>query len=118
MKKLLTVFVISLFAISCNPFSGINKWVNEVDYELRKQNEQRYENRKQVEDTARGMIAQYETDKLNYESVKDINPEIALQAKLRINSTVATYNEFMLKNSYMFKDNMPEDIKYKLEPIQ
>ena len=118
MKKFLIVSVLVL-AVSCNPFKGINGTINKIDYELEKQNDsQRYERRKQVEDTARSMVASYESDKQTYLSMKDVNKEISLQAKIRANSTAISYNEYILKNSFLWADNVPDDIKTKLEIIE
>ena len=64
-----------------------------------------YETKKIVEDTCRAMIAQYESDRLRYEQYKDSDNEEkqswAENAKMRANSTAATYNNYILKNNYM-----------------
>lgn len=118
MKKLLIMLVL-ISAVSCNPFKRINGTINKIDYELEKQNDsQRYERRKQVEDTARSMIASYESDKQTYLSMKETNKEVSLQAKIRANSTAISYNEYMLKNSFLWADNIPADIRNKLEIIE
>lgn len=118
MKKILIVLTL-LSAASCNPFKGINGAVNKIDYELEKQNDsQRYERRKQVEDTARAMIASYKSDRQTYLAMKDVNREVSLQAKIRANSTAISYNEYILKNNFLWADNIPEDIKSKLEIIE
>lgn len=118
MKKLLIMLVL-ISAVSCNPFKGINGIINKIDYELEKQNDsQRYERRKQVEDTARSMVASYESDKQIYLSMKDVNKEVSLQAKIRANNTAISYNEYMLKNSFLWADNIPADIRNKLEIIE
>ena len=118
MKKFLIISVL-LLAVSCNPFTPINGLFNKIDYELEKQNDsQRYERRKQVEDTARSMVASYESDKQTYITMKDVNKEVSLQAKIRANSTAISYNEYMLKNSFLWADNIPADIKTKLEIIE
>lgn len=118
MKKLLIMLVL-ISAVSCNPFKGINGTINKIDYELEKQNDsQRYERRKQVEDTARAMVASYESDKQSYIAMKDVNKEVSLQAKIRANSTAISYNEYILKNSFLWADNVPSDIKTKLEIIE
>lgn len=81
-----------------------------------------YDTKKVVEDTARSMIASYTADKLRYETYKDSSGEEqqswAEQAKIRANTTAAQYNEFILKNSFVFKDNIPEDIKEELEYLK
>lgn len=95
--------------------------INEWDYSLKKTDEQDYENQKQVEDTCRAMIASYQSDKLIYEQYKD--SEIAEErswannAKIRANQTATSYNTYILKNSFVWKDNVPWDIKQMLEII-
>jgi hypothetical protein len=81
----------------------------------------KYETKKKVEDTCRAMISQYEADKLKYEQYNDSDNEEkqswAEQAKMRANDTAATYNNYILENSYVWEDNIPADIKTKLEYI-
>lgn len=95
----------------------VNRW----HYGLEKVDEQTYENQKQVEDTCRSMIASYEADRLIYEQYKD--SEVAEErrwgnnAKIRANQTANTYNNYILKNSYVWKDNVPSDIKQTLDII-
>ncbi|MGN0107290.1 MAG: hypothetical protein ACI4A5_06305 [Hominilimicola sp.] len=78
-----------------------------------------YENRKHVEDTCRAMIASYKSDKLTYEQYKDSDNEEkqswAEQAKMRANKTAASYNEYILKNSYIWDGNVPSDIDNHLD---
>ena len=81
-----------------------------------------YESRKRVEDEARSMIASYQADKIKYEQYKTSESEEqqgwAEQAKMRANQTAVTYNNFMLKNSFLFKDNIPYDIRYELPILE
>ena len=81
-----------------------------------------YETRKQVEDTCRAMMASYTSDKLCYEQYKDSeNTEKqswAEQAMMRANKTAASYNEYILKNSFVWDGNVPEDIKASLEYLK
>ena len=94
-----------------------------------------YKTLKRVEDTCRAMIASYTEDKLIYEQYRDMFPDRyravehrdsdskeqrswSDQAKMRANGTATSYNEFVLKNSYVWKDNVPEDIKNELEYIK
>ena len=92
------------------------------DYQIRKIEEESYRNRKTVEDTARSMIAQYESDRLTYEqyndSDKDNYKELAENAKTRANNTAIKYNEYILKNEYVWKDNVPKDIYRELATIK
>lgn len=82
----------------------------------------RYETRKQVEDTCRATIVSYESDKLMYEQYKDSeDPEQrgwAESAKIRANKAALTYNEYFLKNSYVFEGNIPSDIYTNLQIIE
>lgn len=82
----------------------------------------RYETRKQVEDTCRSMMASYTSDKLTYAQYKDSSNEKkqswAEQAKMRANKTAASYNEYVLKNSFVWDGNVPKDISEKLEYIE
>lgn len=80
-----------------------------------------YDTRKKVEDTCRSYIVSYESDRLMYEQYKDAESmemiSWANNAKTRANNTAITYNEYILKNSYVFDGNIPSDIKTKLEII-
>ena len=95
-----------------------NNWF----YEVQKVDDAtNYETRKKVEDTCRAMIASYNADKLTYEQYKDSDNEEkqswAEQAKMRANKTASTYNNYILKNEYVWKGNVPSDILYRLEYI-
>lgn len=78
-----------------------------------------YETRKKVEDTCRAMISSYEADRLTWEQYKESDSEEkqgwAEQAKMRANKTAATYNNFVLENSYVWSGNVPDDIDEELE---
>ncbi len=67
------------------------------------------------------MIASYNSDKLIYEQYKDSESAEergwANSAKIRANQTASTYNNYILKNSYVWKDNVPSDIKTELTYI-
>lgn len=99
---------------------GRAKW-NEWRYGLEKVDEKTYENQKTVEDTCRAMIASYNQDKLIYEQYKDSDVEEerswANNAKIRANQTASTYNNYILKNSYVWRDNVPSDIYMNLPYI-
>ncbi len=81
-----------------------------------------YEAGKQVEDTARAMMASYDADKTIYDQFKDSsNTEKqgwAEQAKMRANRTATSYNDYVLKNSYFWQGNVPPDIRMRLEIIK
>ena len=80
-----------------------------------------YENRKMVEDTCRTMIASYKTDVDTYNMYKDSDNEEKLswaeQARMRANKTANSYNEYVLKNSYVWDGNVPIDIANYLPPV-
>lgn len=81
-----------------------------------------YDTIKKVEDTCRAMISSYNTDKLTYEQYKDSDNKEeqswAAQAKMRANKTASTYNNYILKNSYVWKNNVPADIYMELAFIE
>lgn len=81
-----------------------------------------YQTRKKVEDTCRAMISSYTSDILTYDQYKDsVDSEKqgwAEQAKMRANKTAASYNEYVLKNSYVWEGNVPSDIRKQLDYIR
>lgn len=91
-------------------------WVQKVD------DVTNYKTIKEVEDTCRAMISSYESDKLTYEQYKDSDNEEkqswAEQAKMRANKTASSYNNYILKNSFVWKNNIPGDIYMELEIIE
>lgn len=122
---LISILVVILIGVliyfTCTP-SGVAAWNNwkhglqEVD------DKTNYETLKQVEDTCRAMITQYNSDKLTYltykESDKEFEQELATQAKIRANNTASEYNNYILKNKYVWKDAVPADICMTLEYIE
>ena len=81
-----------------------------------------YKTRKQVEDTCRATIVSYEADRLTWLQYKDSESteqrRWADAAKLRANKAALTYNEYFLKNSYVFSGNVPADIRDKLDILE
>lgn len=76
-----------------------------------------YTTLKKVEDTCRAMIASYDTDVLTWEQYKNSEGEQrawADQARMRANKTAATYNAYILQNSFVWADNVPNDIRQEL----
>lgn len=128
MKKFLTVIgviIVTIIIIGVGIFGGwFNTWfTNKVDYVDQKiEDATSYETRKQVEDSCRAMVSSYEADKLTYEQYKDseVKEEAswANQAKMRANRTAANYNNYILKNSYVWDGNVPDDIMMELEVIE
>ena len=128
MSKVGTIIVtiISVILIGAIIFFGFTPggrsvW-NNYTHSLEKADENQYETKKQVEDTARSMIASYKSDVATYEQYKDSDNEEkqswAEQAKMRANRTANSYNESILKNSYVWEDNIPSDIDYSLPIVE
>ena len=128
MSKVGTIIVaiISVILIGAIIFFGFTPggrsvW-NSYTHSLEKADENQYETKKQVEDTARAMIASYKSDVATYEQYKDSDNEEkqswAEQAKMRANRTANSYNEYILKNSYVWEDNIPSDIDYSLPSVE
>ena len=83
-------------------------------------NETRYATTKQVEDTCRAMIASYHADVQSHNAYKgdESQKDLATMAKIRANRTVATYNEYILKNRFVFRKNVPPDIDIELRMVE
>lgn len=128
MKKALSivgaVVVAALICVSLIFLGWGDTWLgNQVEYVDQKIDDAtNYETRKTVEDSCRAMIASYEADKLTYEQYKDSESDEqrswADQAKMRANRTAANYNNYILKNSYVWSGNIPEDILAELPVIE
>ena len=111
------VLVLVTFFFSCVP-AGKAMW-NNWFFEVQKADDAtNYTTRKKVEDTARSMLATYEADKMIYEQYKDSEnsdeKSIANQALTRANRTAASYNNYILKNNFVWEGNIPEDIQQEL----
>lgn len=107
--------VVLFFA--ANPF-GVMAWNSWFGLVQKADDATNYETRRQVEDTCRSMIASYQSDRLVYEQYNGGSEEQqswADQAKMRANKTAVTYNEYVLKNSYVWAGNIPNDIDHELE---
>lgn len=120
----ITIGIILLLIIMTviGTFTGwFNTWFsNKVEYVDKKiEDRTSYDTRKKVEDTCRSMIASYKTDKATYEMYKTSDniekQNWAEQAKMRANKTANSYNEYILKNSYVFDGNIPGDINQNLQ---
>lgn len=73
-----------------------------------------YKNRKKVEDTARAYISSYNADVDIYNTYcNDKNENMksyAESARIRAIQTANSYNDYLQKNSYVWADNMPDDL--------
>lgn len=118
---ILCILLVCFVIFSLTPFGrGV---INTYFFNVQKVDDvTNYETIKEVEGTCRAMISSYESDKLIYEQYKDSDNEEkqswAEQAKMRANKTATTYNNYILKNSFVWKDNVPNDIYMKLEVIE
>lgn len=104
----------------CSP-SGRMIW-NRWFYQVQKTDDAtNYNTLKNVEDSCRAMMASYNSDELIYRQYKDSENEEkqswAEQAKMRANKTASVYNEYILKNSYVWNGNIPADLKKSLTYI-
>ena len=106
---------------AANPF-GVMAWNSWFGLVQKADDATNYETLKQVEDTCRSMIASYEADRLTYEQYKnsddDEQQSWAEQAKMRANRTEATYNNYILENSYVWSGNVPNDIDSELDYLE
>lgn len=112
-----------LFGVGYAISPSVRELVNGVKHDVQKADDRtNYETIKKVEDTCRAMISSYEADKLTYEQYKNSTnkekTEWAEQAKMRANKTAASYNNYILKNNYVWSGNVPKDIYTKLEYIK
>ena len=129
MKKILITLVILLiivlvglqifFAVTPMGKALWNRWFFKVQ---KADDNTNYETIKKVEDTCRSMITSYESDKLKYEqyikSDDKVKLEWAEQAKMRVNNTASKYNNYILKNSFIWEGNVPSDIKAELDYLE
>lgn len=128
--KALSIFalVVVLILVICCPIyfgatpSGKATWNNWFHKVQEADDNTNYKTLKKVEDTCRAMISSYEADKLTYEQYKDSEiaeeQSWAKQAKMRANKTASSYNNYILENSYVWKNNVPKDIKMQLPYIE
>lgn len=107
--------------VSCTP-TGV-RLINGYEHSLKSADDDtNYETRKKVEDTCRAMIASYNADKLTYDQYKDSDSSEkqgwAEQAKMRANKTASSYNNYILKNNYVWKNDVPPDVYNTLPYIE
>jgi hypothetical protein len=118
---LITVIVVALLYFAVTP-GGRATWNNWWHGVQKADDITNYVTLKKVEDSCRAMISSYESDKLTYLQYKDSDNEEkqswADQAKMRANKTAIEYNNYILKNSYVWKDNIPADIYMRLDILE
>ena len=121
---LLAVLVLGALMIGGTVGGWFDNWFsNKVEYIDRKIDDATsYDTLKKVEDTCRAMQASYESDRLTWEQYRDSDNEEkqswAEQAKMRANQTAATYNNYILENSFVWQGGVPSDIAGKLEYLK
>lgn len=125
MKKILIALVVIIAILGVSVFGVVGGWfdtwfTNKVEFVDKKIDDAtNYETKKKVEDTCRSMISSYNSDKLTYEQYKDSDNEEkqswAEQAKMRANKTASTYNNYILENSFVWENNVPDDIQRELK---
>ena len=67
------------------------------------------------------MISSYNADVLTWEQYKNSDGEQrswADQARMRANKTASTYNAYILQNSFVWANNVPNDIKSELPIVE
>jgi ABC-type multidrug transport system fused ATPase/permease subunit len=118
---IIVLFIILPLYFGATP-AGKTMWNNWFHAVQKADDNTNYKTLKEVENTCRAMISSYKTDKSTYEQYKDNkNSEKqgwGEQAKMRANKTANIYNEYILKNSYIWKHNVPPDIFNNLEIIK
>lgn len=118
------LIVIAIFGILSSIFvsftgTGRGAWNNQM-YSVQKADDAtRYETLKTVEDTCRAMQSSYKADASMVDTyLQSGNMEWAQQVAIRANRTAATYNEYILKNSFIWKGAVPPDIASELKTIK
>lgn len=117
------VACILLIVIGYHFAPGVREAINKNQATVQIVDDQtRYETLKKVEDTCRAMISSYESDVLTWKQYKDSESETertwAAQAKMRANKTASSYNNYILQNDFVWKDNIPKDIRSTLDIIE
>lgn len=113
------VFVFTVFGIAML-IPGSRAVINEYVFQIeRVDQETDYQNRKMVEDTARAMITNYTSYKLEWEAYKTFPTDSqeyirAINARTAANNVASNYNNYLTQNSYIFKGNLPYDIPFSL----
>lgn len=122
LSAVLGVLALSAFIFFALTPDGRTVWNNWFHNVQKADDNTRYETRRHVEDSCRSMMASYGSDRLTWEQYRGSEePEQrswADQAKMRANRTASTYNNYVLKNSYVWEGNVPADIRERLEYIE
>lgn len=100
----------------------VRRAVNEQFMRVRFANDaSSYTTIKYVEDSCRSMITSYTQDLLTYQQYRlydsKFDRQLAENAKMRANRTAVAYNEYILKNRFVWGKNIPPDIRQELDYI-
>lgn len=115
-KSTKVIAVITAIAFLFFGATAIGRTVlNNYWHDVQKANENTsYETRKEVENTARAYISSYNADVDIYNTYCNSENEnmqsYAESARIRAIQTANSYNEYLQKNSYIWEDNMPDDL--------
>ena len=75
-----------------------------------------------VGNTCRAMVFTYDVEVRTYNMYKDSTTkeekDISILAKIRANSIAYKYNKYILDNSFVWKDNIPSDIRKELPILE
>lgn len=111
--KKASIFILALILLFGATALGRFIW-HQYWYGVEKADETSYEVQKEVEDTARAYMSSYYSDvdiyNLYCESEDENLRAYAESARMRAVRTANSYNEYLQKNSYVWKDNMPDDL--------
>lgn len=112
---LILVAVVIFFSASPNGRTMWNSWFFQVQ---KADDATNYTTLKTVEDTCRATMADYTKAVLMYEQYRNSTNKderaIAMSAQIRANSAAASYNEYIKKNSFVWKGGIPPDLQEEL----
>ena len=116
------IAIISIFLWCRHAPVALHAFWQDVDNDIRTISEVSYETRKQVEDTCRAYIANYDAAAIMWEQYKNSTNtdehNWAVQAKMRANRIATQYNNYILKNTFVWAKNVPDDIRMTLPIIE
>lgn len=119
---IIVIALIFLLVIGYYTSPAFRTMINTELYAVQKADDAtNYNTIKKVEDTCRSMISSYNADVLTWEQYKNSDGEQrswADQARMRANKTASTYNAYILQNSFVWANNVPNDIKSELPIVE
>lgn len=119
---IIVIALIFLLVIGYYTSPAFRTMINTELYAVQKADDAtNYNTIKKVEDTCRSMISSYNADVLTWEQYKNSDGEQRLwadQARMRANKTASTYNAYILQNSFVWANNVPNDIKSELPIVE